>query len=63
MQYEYDEASYKTRHRVENYFVDLKQFRGIATRHCKLGESCDAFIKLADWFLRTKATGRTPRLI
>ncbi len=54
VQYEYDKESYKTRHRVENYFARLKQFRGIATRYCKLGESFEAFISLADWFLETK---------
>lgn len=37
IQYEYDKESYKTRHLVENYFARLRQFRGIATRYCKLG--------------------------
>jgi len=27
---------YKARHGGENGFVDAKQFRGIATRYCKL---------------------------
>ncbi len=58
VQYEYDKESYRTRHLVENFFADLKQFRGIATRYCKLGESFEAFICLASWFLETKATGR-----
>ena len=54
VQYEYDKDSYKTRHLVENYFARLKQFRGIVTRYCKLGESFEAFISLPDWFLGTK---------
>ena len=54
VQYEYDKASYRTRHLVENYFASLKQFRGIATRYCKLAGSFVSFIHLADWFLETK---------
>lgn len=54
----HDPASYRTRHLVENYFADLKQFRGIVTRYCKLAESFVAFIKLAGWFLETRGTGR-----
>jgi transposase len=34
-QREYDEALYKARHRIENFFAKLKQFRGIATRYDK----------------------------
>ena len=50
----YDEASYKLRHKVENFFAHLKQNRGIATRYCKLGDSFVAFIQLASWMLITK---------
>lgn len=32
---EYDKALYEYRHLVENTFLKLKQFRGIATRHAK----------------------------
>lgn len=32
IQYAYDKESYKTRHKVENFFADLKQCRGTATR-------------------------------
>ena len=39
---------------MENFFADLKQFRGIATRYCKLAESYEAFIRLAGWYLETK---------
>ena len=50
----YDASSYRTRHLVENFFADLKQFRGIATRYCKLGERYRAFLCLAGWFLETR---------
>ena len=35
---DYDKESYRTRHLVENFFADLKQFRGIATRYCKMAD-------------------------
>ena len=54
VQYWYDKEEYKIRHMVENFFAKLKEFRGIATRYCKLGESFEAFISLAAWFLETK---------
>ena len=54
----YDVGSYKTRHRVENLFVDLKQFRSIATRYCKLGASYASFISLARWVIETRPTAR-----
>lgn len=34
-QREYDKECYKKRHRVENFFERLKQYRGIATRYDK----------------------------
>ena len=57
----YDPVSYRTRHLVENLFADLKQFRGIAARYCKLGESYEAFINGIGWFLDTKAVRRAAR--
>ena len=36
---EYDKELYKARHLVENFFARLKQYRAIATRYDKLGES------------------------
>ena len=39
-----DFAMYRWRHLVENFFCDLKQFRGIATRYDKTDESFEAFI-------------------
>ena len=50
----YDEASYKRRHLVENLFADLKQFRAIATRYCKLVARFRAMVCLAGWFLATR---------
>ena len=41
-----DFAIYRWRHLVENFFSDLKQFRGIATRYDKTDESFEAFIFL-----------------
>lgn len=41
-----DFAMYRWRHLVENFFGDLKQFRGIATRYDKTDESFAAFVFL-----------------
>ena len=59
IQYEYDKESYKTRHMVENFFVDLKQWRGVATRYCKLAETYIGFVNLAAWMNETSPTART----
>lgn len=56
----YDKQSYKARHMVENAFVDTKQFRGIATRYCKLGEMYAGLLCLVAWFTGTKSTRRGP---
>lgn len=50
----YDKASYRTRHLVENLFADLKQFRGLATRYCKLASRFASFVALAGWFIATR---------
>ena len=50
-----DTERYKRRHLVENFFADLKQFRGVATRYCKLVERYRASVNLVGWFLLTKA--------
>ena len=55
---EYDEESYRGRHIVENSFVDVKQFRGIATRYCKYAETFCAALHLAAWCRRTRGRGR-----
>ena len=52
----FDTERYKTRHLVENFFADLKQFRGVATRYCKLADRYRAFVSLAGWLLLTKET-------
>ena len=51
---DYDPDRYKKRHVVENFIAHLKQFRGIATRYCKLFCRFVAFLCLAGWFLATK---------
>ena len=48
---------YRARHLVENFFSHLKQFRGIATRYCKLIAHFVAFVSLAGWFLSSKRIG------
>jgi transposase len=41
-----DYIQYKERHLVENFFLKLKQYRGIATRYAKLASRSLAFIQL-----------------
>lgn len=43
---EYDKELYKLRHRIENFFCQLKQFRGIATRYDKAARNFLAAIYL-----------------
>jgi len=43
----YDKHLYKERHLVECFFQKLKQYRGIATRFCKLAFRFLAFVQLA----------------
>ena len=57
-QFWYDPVRYRTRHLVENLFADLKQFRGIATRYCKLKQSYESFIYLASWIIETRPSCR-----
>jgi transposase len=45
-QREYDEHLYKIRHLVENAFLKLKQWRGIATRYAKNTSSFLAAVQL-----------------
>ena len=35
-------------------FADLKHFRGVATRYCKLGARYTAFVILAEWYCATR---------
>ena len=50
----FDSESYKRRHLVENFFARLKQFRGVATRYCKLASRFRSLVCLVGWFLATK---------
>lgn len=43
---QYDEYIYKLRHLVENAFLKLKQWRGIATRYAKRASSFLAAVQL-----------------
>ena len=58
----HDPQSYRRRHLIENYFADLKQFRGVATRYCKLAKSYMAFVALAVWLIDTRGARRLGRL-
>jgi len=39
---------------VENLFAVLKQFRGLATRYCKLARMFEALVCLAGWYVATR---------
>jgi Transposase and inactivated derivatives len=45
-QREYDEHLYKVRHLVENAFLHLKRWRGIATRYAKTTASFVAAVQI-----------------
>ncbi len=45
-QREYDSHLYKLRHLVENTFLKLKAWRGIATRYCKRAASFLSFVQI-----------------
>ena len=47
----YDKELYKMRHVVENVFLKLKRWRGIATRYAKLGESFVTAVRVRCIFL------------
>ena len=51
----HDEESYKRRHLVENLCATLKQFRGLATRYCKLASTFRSMVCLAGWFVATRS--------
>ena len=49
---DYDKTLYKVREKVERFFNNLKQFRGIATRYEKLSQTFLALIHLvAVWII------------
>ena len=62
--YPVDLELYKARHLVENVFADLKQFRGIATRYCKLAATFTAMLSLCAFVVNTRPTrrGSSPHL-
>ena len=45
-QRKYDKESYKIRHLIENAFLDLKRWRGIATRYAKNAASFLAAVQI-----------------
>ena len=51
---EFDRDTYKWRHLIENFFGKLKEYRGIATRCCKIDTSFNAFIALASTVIRLR---------
>jgi transposase len=51
IQREYDKDLYKLRHKVENAFLHLKRWRGIATRYAKNSASFLASIHIRCLFL------------
>ncbi len=55
-----DIDAYKARHLVENAFADLKRFRGVATRYCKLITTFTALTSLVVWYVNTSPTRRGP---
>ncbi len=55
-----DYDAYKARHLVENAFADLKQFRGIATRYCKLAITFTEMLSLVCVVVNTRQTRRGP---
>jgi transposase len=60
--YEYDKELYKKRHKIENFFSRLKDFRGIATRFEKTSRNFLAGIHLAaamTWLNETKLIENT----
>jgi transposase len=50
----YDNDLYKIRHLVENAFLDLKRWRGIATRYAKTASSFLASIHIRCFVMWTK---------
>ena len=55
-----DMDAYKAWHLLENAFADLKQFRGNATRYCKLAATFTSLIALCCFIVNTRSTRRGP---
>lgn len=58
----HDKNIYRVRHLVENRFAVVKEFRGVATRYCKLGDTYMATLYLVAVFTATREQehGRNP---
>lgn len=58
----HDPGLYGVRHLVENRFAVIKEYRGIATRYCKLAEMYDATLCLVATVvaMRERETGQNP---
>jgi transposase len=51
---EFDRYTFNWRHLIENFFGKLKEYRGIATRCCKIDTSFSAFIAIAATVIRLR---------
>ena len=56
----YSKRTYKKRNLIERFFNKLKQFRRIATRYDKLGDTFLAFIRLAIVRISIRSIESTP---
>ena len=58
----HDPNIYRVRHLVENRFAVIKEFRGVATRYCKLADTYAATLYLVAAFAATREQehGRNP---
>lgn len=51
---EFDRDTYKWLHLIENFFGNLKEYRGIAMRSCNRDDSFSAFISLVATIIRLR---------
>jgi len=56
----FNRDTYKWRHLIENFFGQMKEYRGVATRCCKTDSSFSAFIALASTAIRLRSTSTAP---
>ena len=47
VQYHYDKALYKQRHKIENVFARIKDWRRVATRYDRCSHTCMSAISIA----------------
>ena len=62
-QREYDQYLYKIRHPVENAFLHLKGWKGVAARYAKNTSSYPAIVPIRRLFLRTQTLSRHTLII